>query len=480
MNLLKLTQYKIKLIFFTFLFSLLFRFCLYYFQIFDTWGLTGDSQEYIDIAKSIRDYGVIGLNGEPGMNRTPGYPILIFFSFIFSEKIGSIIFVQFFVDSITAIMIIDIANKTELPGKYKYILSILLVSCLYTTIYSGMVMTETLYSFLIITSFWLIYGNNDKRKFLFDLSYFKITTLSFVYASIILVRPVFSIVLFISFIFFFVFDVLNSNKIKIIIISRYFLITVLVLIFLSPWVIRNLITFSKYYEYPDNDIITPIGFKSNYNMWKVIYNKDYQKFVKSYNEPFLILHPVEPPIISKKVYKGETNDVNDAFFLLQKIPNIMEGRSNYPLKYSDEISNKFRMISEKRYKEKPSLYVTAPLSRVIKILFAPRISSFYKNKSGFNSGKKKLLFYSIYNSIYVLPAILFCIMGVLFIKKYRYNIIFLYSFSLIVGHLYVYTSWVPLTQSRYLIPLFPILALLTVIYIYKLFSYYQLYSKRVK
>ena len=252
------------------------------------------------------------------------------------------------------------------------------------------------------------------------------------------------------------------------------------MIFLSPWVIRNLITFSKYYEYPDNDIITPIGFKSNYNMWKVIYNKDYQKFVKSYNEPFLILHPVEPPIISKKVYKGETNDVNDAFFLLQKIPNIMEGRSNYPLKYSDEISNKFRMISEKRYKEKPSLYVTAPLSRVIKILFAPRISSFYKNKSGFNSGKKKLLFYSIYNSIYVLPAILFCIMGVLFIKKYRYNIIFLYSFSLIVGHLYVYTSWVPLTQSRYLIPLFPILALLTVIYIYKLFSYYQLYSKRVK
>lgn len=480
MNFLDTPHNKIKLTLFTFLFAFLFRFSLYYFQIFDTWGLTGDSQEYINIAKSIKDYGVIGENGEPGMNRTPGYPFLIFFSFIFSEEIESIIYTQFFIDALTCVMVMDIAYKINLQKKYQYLLSILLTSCLYTTIYSGMVMTETLYCFLITFSFWILNNSKIDKEFLFDLSILKIFILSFTYASIILVRPIFSIVLFISFILFFFFDIFNSNKIKIKIISKYFLITILVFSFLSPWVIRNLNIFSKYYEYPNNDIITPIGFKTNYNMWKVVYNKNYQKFVKSYNEPLLILNPVNPPVVSKKVYSGEKKDIEEVFLLLQKIPNIKNGRSNYPLHYSKQINDKFRTISEKRYNVKPSLHITAPLSRLAKILFAPRISSFYKTKSGFNTSKVSFFFYIIYNAIYVLPAILLCIVVALRMKKYRHKTIFLYSFSMIIGHLYVYTSWVPLTQSRYLIPLFPMLSLLSVIFFYKMFSYYYLYSKKIK
>ena len=479
MNLLMFSQYKIKLILFTFIFAFLFRFFLYYFQIFDTWGLTADSQEYIDIARSIKDYGVVGENGVPDFNRTPGYPILILFSFLFSENINSILFTQFFLDSITCVLLVDIACTLKLPNKYKYILSILLVSCLYTSIYSGLIMTETLYSFLITLSLWLL-KNKANKNYIFDVSISKLVTLSFVYAMIILVRPIFSIILFISFMVFFIFDILNTNKIKLKIISRYLLITTIVLTCLSPWVIRNLTTFSKYYEYPDNDIITPIGIKTKYNLWKIIYNKNYQKFVKSYEEPFLIFNPVEPPVISKKVYFEEEKDVNDVFYLLQKNPLLISGSSYYPLVVSDEVNNKFKMISEKRYREKPSLYITAPLSRIAKILFAPRISSFYKGISGFNSSNTKFTFYLIYNLIYVLPAILFFILGVLFIKKYRYNEIFLYSSSLIAGHIYAYTSWVPLTQSRYLIPLFPILSLLSVIFLHKLFSYYHLYSKKIK
>ena len=49
-------DYKIKLLLFTFLFSFFFRYFLFYFNIFDTWGITGDSTEYINIVKSIREF----------------------------------------------------------------------------------------------------------------------------------------------------------------------------------------------------------------------------------------------------------------------------------------------------------------------------------------------------------------------------------------------------------------------------------------
>ena len=194
----------------------------------------------------------------------------------------------------------DIASRLNISKIYKYFLSLLLITCLYTTIYSGLIMTETLYSFLIILSFWII-NKNQQKSFLFDLSFTNLVCLSFIYASIILVRPVFSIVLLISFIIFFIFDIFNDYKIKFKIIYKYFLISIFVFIFLSPWVVRNFILFSKYYKIPNNDIITPIGFKSNYNMWKVVYNENYQQFVKSYNEPLLILNPVEPILIYKTV-----------------------------------------------------------------------------------------------------------------------------------------------------------------------------------
>ena len=51
------------------------------------------------------------------------------------------------------VLIMDIASRLNISKIYKYFLSLLLITCLYTTIYSGLIMTETLYSFLIILSF---------------------------------------------------------------------------------------------------------------------------------------------------------------------------------------------------------------------------------------------------------------------------------------------------------------------------------------
>ena len=48
-------NYNIKILIFSFFLSFFFRFFLYYLEIFDTWGMTADSQEYINIAKSIKE-----------------------------------------------------------------------------------------------------------------------------------------------------------------------------------------------------------------------------------------------------------------------------------------------------------------------------------------------------------------------------------------------------------------------------------------
>ena len=469
-------NYNTKILIFSFFLSFFFRFFLYYLEIFDTWGMTADSQEYINIAKSIKENFIIGENGNPGMNRTPGYPFLIYLSFLFGQDYYSIIIIQFLIDSLSCVLIVSIAQKIKIHKYFLYLLIFLLSTCLYTTIYAGQIMTETLYSFLIILSFWIL-CRNYKNKFFLNLSFLYLLFFSFIIALIILVRPVFSIIIFVTFFLLFVCDYLNKYKQKVKILVKYLLATFFVLIFLSPWVVRNLIIFKDIYKIPNNDIVTILGFKTDYNMWKIIYNKSYQKFVKSYNEPLLILNPVEEPVVAKYVYKNEKSDVEKVFLKLKKIPEIINGRSSFPLILNKEITDSFETIAKKRYSEQPSLYLTAPLSRILKMIFAPRIASFYKNQSGFNIDFITFVFFFVYNFFYVFFGLLLIIYAIFKFNNFKKNIIFCYSFGIIIGHLYVYTEWVPLVQSRYLIPILPIILLLGVyfgnIVLSKIFSKFK-------
>ena len=118
---------------------------------------------------------------------------------------------------------------------------------------------------------------------------------------------------------------------------------------------------------------------------------------------------------------------------------------------------------------KPELYLTAPLSRIVKIIFAPRIATFGSNESGFVSNKSKLIFFLIYNFLYVALALLFFLK---FKNFHKNKLFYIFTLSLITSHIYAYTIWIPNPQSRYLIPIFPVFALLTVISFENLSSFF--------
>lgn len=438
--------------------AFIFRISIFYFGIFEINSLTSDSYEYLNIAKSIEEFGVYGIEGIIDMNRAPTYPSFIFLSkfFIFSE-IKNIIFIQILLDAINCCLIFYISNQYQIKKIFKIILFILLVSCLYTASYALMIMTETIYSFLITLSLFIISIQKRFYSFLFDIKISKLLIFAIILVLIVLTRPIFILTIFffllISFFYILIFEYKNftNNILKIIVFGMFMSLII------SPWIIRNIYNFSDDI-FTKNSIATPIGYKTNYNMWKPFYMKEYKEFLKSYEEPFLLLSPIEPPKIAKYLYTKEKEDIKKAFDKLNKIPNLKNGKSGKQLEYNDDIRNSFKLITEKRYDQKPILFITAPISRILKILFAPRISTFYQNESGFNSSKFRLILFSLYNCAYVLLGLFFFFS----LKNFKTNrLVFIFIFSLISSHVYAYTIWVPAPQSRYLIPLFPIFALLT-------------------
>ena len=61
-----------------FISAFFFRLILFSQELLFTNVITGDSYEYLEIANSIKDYGVYGINGVQDMNRTPAYPFFIY------------------------------------------------------------------------------------------------------------------------------------------------------------------------------------------------------------------------------------------------------------------------------------------------------------------------------------------------------------------------------------------------------------------
>lgn len=229
------------------------------------------------------------------------------------------------------------------------------------------------------------------------------------------------------------------------------------LIFISPWLTRNIIVF-KDDIFSNRSLATPLGYKTTYNMWKHFYLDEFKAFIKSYEEPFLLFNPLNPPKFAKYVYKDEKIEIEKAFESLRKTKNIFLERSSKQLNYSIETKEAFAKITEKRYLAKPELVFTAPVSRIIKIIFAPKISTFGIDNSGFSASKKKLMIFIIYNFLYVGLGLLFFLQ----FKNFKKNkLFFIFTLSLIASHIYAYTIWVPNPQSRYLIPLIPIFAILS-------------------
>ena len=101
-----------------------------------------------------------------------------------------------------------------------------------------------------------------------------------------------------------------------------------------------------------------------------------------------MVRPYKQPIFAKYVYQNEYEDVRVAFKKLEE-----EVTSNKQKFVSQETLDLFKSIAKKRYEEKPMLYITAPISRILKLIFSPRIGALTQSENSINSlNSSKLIF----------------------------------------------------------------------------------------
>ena len=113
-----------------------------------------------------------------------------------------------------------------------------------------------------------------------------------------------------------------------------------------------------------------------------------------------MIRPYQQPIFAKYVYKNENEEVQVAFEKLEA--EVMNNKQKF---VSQETLDLFQSIANKRYDEKPLLKITAPISRMLKLIFSPRIGSLTQSDNSVNSlNSSKLLFYTllIYNFLFIL------------------------------------------------------------------------------
>ena len=418
-------------------------------------NITHDSWEYIELAKSLSYNLTYQIDNLPQMNRAPGYPIFLALFFFIFEEISFVIFGQVLIGTITICLVIDIWEKINqcLISKLNIIF---FSSCIYLNYYESVIMTETLYTFLIVSGLWFLVCFNNKS---FNFNSLKLT--NYIFCAILLSwavltrQPViFSIFNF--FLFFFILTFFLNKKIFFKQLKNFFIFGLIFTLIISSWMIRNYITFKD--EILKNSNATIIGYKTSIETYNHFYNKNFKNFVHSYPEPFIMIRPYEKPVVAKYIYNNEKKEVEFAFAELKKdvLSNKNINKSTMEL---------FKRISEKRHETDPFLFLKAPITRALKLIFSPRIGSFSRDKviNSSNSEKKNFYLFFIYNSIFIFLFLIGIYKAYKIQKKLNNLNLVVMSFSLIfiISHIVFYSFYSPFTQSRYFIPLFPLLFLYT-------------------
>ena len=143
-------------------------FYLFFFNI-NFSNITHDSWEYIQLGKSIALNFKYQIDGVSQMNRGPGYPLFLSLFFVFSDKLYFVIIAQIILDSLCICFVVSIWEKV-----HNSIISktnvLVYASCIYLCHYNQLIMTETLYSFLIIFGIWILTKDLDKNSKFDDVS----------------------------------------------------------------------------------------------------------------------------------------------------------------------------------------------------------------------------------------------------------------------------------------------------------------------
>ena len=424
---------------------------LFFFNIYFS-NITHDSWEYIQLGKSIALNLKYEIDGVSQMNRGPGYPLFLSIFFIFSEKLHFVVIAQIILDSLCVCLVVSIWEKVHNSIISKTNI-LIFASCIYLNHYNQLIMTETLYSFLIVLGIWFLTKDLNKNSEFKDIGLKNYILSSVILGFVVLIRQpiIFSICLF-GLLIFLIFII----KGKINFFNEFLKLTTslfVIILILGVWSIRNYFNFKD--EILSNPNATIIGYKTNIKNYNHFYNDEFKEYVHSYEEPFIMVRPYQKPIFAKYVYQNEYEDVKVAFEKLED--EVINNKQRF---VSQETLDLFQSIAKKRYDEKPLLHITAPISRILKLIFSPRIGALTQSENSVNSlNSSKFLFYTllIYNFLFILFFSIGLMRNCTILKPKLNIIVFCYVLSFLVSHLTFYSFYSPFVQSRYFIPLLPLL-----------------------
>lgn len=432
--------------------AVVFRIALYASGLVEVVYLTYDSGEYRDLARSLVDHGTFGLDGVPKMNRTPGYPAFLAAVFsLFGASRFAVTSAQVVLDSLTCVMVVHIAMVMRLSRPAVMTAAVLAISCLYTAVYSMMMMTEVLYTFLITASLWaLATSPTPKPETLFNATTARVILSAAALGCGTLVRPALApmTALFAALVLGAGLLRHGTWRVSFPVLRQHLAFGAVLLAIVAPWMLRNYVVFHDEFA-KGRDDVTLFGYKTDIPTYRHWFSKEVRGYLYSNEEPFLILQPYRAPLAARYVYPEEKGDLQRLFAKLEG--EILSG--SQPVEPAT--LREFERISEKRFQAAPRLHVTAPLSRVVKLWATPRIASFWRDTSGFNSSLPLIAGLTAYNVLYVLPGML----GIVWSLRRKHPVAFLFVLAMVAGHTWLYTIWLPMPQSRYAIPLFPLLVL---------------------
>lgn len=113
----------------------------------------GDSQQYLLLAENLRHYGFFSWDGRTAVTfRTPGYPLLLA---LLGNSLVLVILVQSLLGALTVLMVFGIGRRWF--GERSGLAAAALMAVdLPAIAYTGMVMTETWFVFLVVLAAWLL------------------------------------------------------------------------------------------------------------------------------------------------------------------------------------------------------------------------------------------------------------------------------------------------------------------------------------
>ena len=200
-----------------------------------------DSHKYMEIAKNLLYSGHFYYNGVPELSRTPGYPFFLFLCMLLSKNLLLIIIIQIIISSISVYYIYKIAQILFHDDKISLIASGLYAIEPLSIIFTGKILTETLFSFVFIIFVlnFLLYLDKKHIKYL-------------IFSSILLaistyIRPISYYLVIVIFLFLIIRLLILKSDIKRLFLESIIFLFIFILL-LGIWQIRNY-KVAKYKEF---------------------------------------------------------------------------------------------------------------------------------------------------------------------------------------------------------------------------------------